>query len=52
MTPTNPDYNLLIAVYVGLVVVYYCVQELLYIYMFSDKEKQEMQEMKDNAQKD
>lgn len=50
MTPENPDYNLLIAVYVSLVILYFCVQELLVTYLFTSKDLEEMKKNKEENQ--
>jgi hypothetical protein len=44
MNPSNPDYNLLIAVYAAIVILYFCVQELFVSYVFTKKELEEMNE--------
>ena len=50
MTPENPDYNLLITVYVLLGVLYFCVQELLATYLFSDKDMEDMENNQKNQE--
>lgn len=47
MTPSNPDYNLLLAVYASVIILYFCVQELLVTYLFSDKDLEDMKKNKE-----
>lgn len=48
----QPNYDLLIAVHLGVVVLGYCAYELLATYLFSDEEKQQMKDNKNHQQQE